>query len=426
MFNGVEKVEVIRVTGPKRLRGEVRAAGSKNAALPTMAAALLTDDQVVLHNVPEIKDVETMGQVLSCLGAEISSQGDTLVIQPAIRRVDASYELVKQMRASFYVAGPLLGRMRRAEVPLPGGCVIGSRPVDFHIQAFQRMGAKVKLEHGYMKAKASKLHGARIYLDPRFSSVGTTINILLAAVLALGETVIENAARDPEIVNLASFLKKMGARIAGEGTSTIQVEGVKKLSGCEHTVMSDRMEAGTFLIGAAATRGRVTVSHCEPETLTAVIEKLEAAGVSLRRGKDWVRAEAKGELNGVDVITAPYPGFPTDLQPPFVVLLVTSQGVGVVEETIHDSRFRYADELKRMGANIKRVDNSLVIQGPCSLMGAPVEASDLRAGAALILAGLAAEGESEISEVEHIHRGYEQFTHKLAELGVELQAEVCA
>lgn len=425
-LTGAKEMKTIRVHGETKLRGEVGVSGSKNAALPIMAGSLLTDSQVVLHNVPDIADVETMSSVLSSLGAQIEREGHTLVIEPAIHRVEAPYDLVKKMRASFYVAGPLLGRMKRAEVPLPGGCVIGSRPVDFHIQGFTQMGAKVRLEHGYMKARAGKLHGTKIYLDPRFNSVGTTINIVLAAVLANGTTVIENAARDPEIVDLVRFLRTMGARISGEGTSTLELEGVRSLKGCEYTVMSDRMEAGTFLVGAAATRGDVTTRGFNPETLSFVLEKLQAVGASIKTGRDWVSLRSRERLRAVDIITAPYPGFPTDLQPLFVVLQVTCEGTSLMEETIHDSRFRYADELKRMGARIRRADNTLVIEGPCKLLGAPVEASDLRAGAALILAGLCAQGVTEVAGAEHISRGYENLDQKLAQLGADIRQEVAA
>lgn len=409
------------VGGGRQLKGEVRVSGSKNSSLPVLAAALLTDDEVVVHGLPSIADVHTMLEVLQHLGCRVQWEKETIVIQPRIKRTEAPYELVKRMRASFYVSGPLLGRVKRAEVPLPGGCVIGSRPVDFHIQAFRQLGAKVKLEYGYMKAKAAKLHGARVYLDPRWCSVGTTINIILASVLCEGETTIENAARDPEILDLVSFLRKMGSDIRGETTSTLVVKGVKRLNGCEHHIIGDRIEAGTYLCAAAMTGGDVTVAHSPPEFMRTEIEKFREVGCEVEEKKEAIRLRRKGPLHSLDLITAPYPGFPTDLQPSFVSVLSKADGASVVEETIHDSRFRYVDELRRMGANVRRVDNTAVIKGVRKLLGAPVEASDLRAGAALVVAGLAAEGRTEVLCGEHIDRGYEDFEGKLRRLGADIE-----
>lgn len=414
--------ETLIIDGGTCLKGEVDISGAKNASLPIMAAALLGESESILHNVPQIEDVETMIDVLKSLGTEIHKEKNTLIIKPTIKKFKPPYESVKKMRASFYVAGPLLSRFHKAEIPLPGGCVIGSRPVDFHIAGFKSMGANVSLEHGYMKAVVEgKLKGAKIYLDPRWNSVGTTLNLTMAATLAEGETIIENAARDPEISDLIIFLNKMGAKIKGRGTNTLIIQGVKKLQGVEHSVFPDRIEAGTFLIAGAITKGEVTVNKINPELLTIVLSKLQAIGLSVKQSKNHITLKYQSSLKAIDIITAPYPGFPTDLQPLITALLTLAPGTSLVEETIHDSRFRYVDELKRMGADIMRVDNTAVVKGVEILTGAPVEASDLRAGAALVIAGLAAEGQTKVIGMKFVKRGYENFEEKLTSLGAKVK-----
>jgi len=408
-------MEKIIVRGGERLAGEVLVSGAKNASLSIMAASLLTKERVSLENVPNLTDVSVMSEMLQKLGAKVERRegGKMEIICNNITSYRAPYELVKRMRASFHVAGPLLSRFGQAEVPLPGGCVIGSRPVDLHIKGFKILGAEVEVEYGYMKAKVDRLQGNNIYLDPRWCSVGTTTNILIAATLAEGVTMIENAARDPEIADLANFLIKMGAEIKGAGTSTIEIKGVKELKGCSHRIVPDRIEAGTYLVAGAITKGDVSVE--------GVTQKLREAGCEIRKDINKVRVIADKDLYSVDITTAPYPGFPTDMQPSLVALMSRAEGVSVVEETIHDSRFRYVDELRRMGANIKMVDNTAVVKGVKKLTGAPVETTDLRAGAALVLAGLSAVGETEVSGIEHIDRGYERLEEKLTQLGAKIK-----
>lgn len=414
--------ETLIIDGGVRLKGEVDISGAKNASLPIMTAALLGESESILHNVPLIEDVETMIDVLKSLGTEIHKEGNTVIIKPTIKKFKPPYEAVKKMRASFYVAGPLLTRFHKAEVPLPGGCVIGSRPVDFHIAGFKSMGANVFLEHGYMNAVVDgKLKGTKIYLDPRWNSVGTTLNLTMAATLAEGETTIENAARDPEMSDLINFLNKMGAKIKGKGTNTLTIQGVKKMHGVEHSVIPDRIEAGTFLIAGAITKGEVTANKINPELLAIALSKLQTIGLSVKQSKNHITLKYQSSLKSTDIITAPYPGFPTDLQPLITTLLTTAQGTSLVEETIHDSRFRYVDELKRMGADIMRVDNTAVIKGVEILAGAPVESSDLRAGAALVIAGLAAEGQTRVIGMKFVRRGYEKFEEKLMSLGAKVK-----
>jgi len=417
------KMEKIIVRGGERLAGEVLVSGAKNASLSIMAASLLTKERVSLENVPNLTDVSVMSEMLQKLGAKVERRegGKMEIICNNITSYRAPYELVKRMRASFHVAGPLLSRFGQAEVPLPGGCVIGSRPVDLHIKGFKILGAEVEVEYGYMKAKVDRLQGNNIYLDPRWCSVGTTTNILIAATLAEGVTMIENAARDPEIADLANFLIKMGAEIKGAGTSTIEIKGVKELKGCSHRIVPDRIEAGTYLVAGAITKGDVSVEGLPAGYVETVTQKLREAGCEIRKDINKVRVIADKDLYSVDITTAPYPGFPTDMQPSLVALMSRAEGVSVVEETIHDSRFRYVDELRRMGANIKMVDNTAVVKGVKKLTGAPVETTDLRAGAALVLAGLSAVGETEVSGIEHIDRGYERLEEKLTQLGAKIK-----
>jgi len=428
-------VERIYVQGGRKLRGEVRLSGSKNASLPILAATLLAEDTCVIHNVPRIEDTRTMIEVLRALGAKVKFTDSGTVTVNASRLIThvAPYELVKRMRASFYVAGPLLARLHKAEVPLPGGCILGTRPVNFHTDAFQKLGARVLLAHGFMRAECRQLTGALIYLDPRWCSVGTTMNIVMAAAAAQGRTVVENAARDPEVQDFIKFLRKMGACIQGAGSSSLTIDGVRKLSGCEHTVISDRIEAGTLLMSAAATGGDVTVYPLEPVWLDQVLEALSGAGANVTRADNAVRVQRSGRMRAVDIATAPFPGFPTDLHPPFVAMISLAEGRSVIDERIYESRFAYVDELRRMGTDINVLGQTAVVRGVQKLTGAPVEAPDIRAGAALITAALAAEGESEISNIVVIDRGYESIEQKLAALGASIvrhdssgrQAQLC-
>lgn len=411
----------IVIEGGYKLKGVVTVSGAKNAVLAILPAALLADTPTVLENVPRLTDVTTMLEVLRFIGADVEQRKDSVKIQPRFKTYKAPYELMKKMRASFYIAGPLLARLGRAEVALPGGCVIGSRPVDFHIQGFQTMGATVNLEHGFMKAKAKKLKGVKHTLDPRWCSVGTTINLMMAAVLAHGLTVIENAAKDPEVVDLAHFLIKMGSEITGAGTHTIEVHGVRSLKGAVHRVIPDRIEAGTYLAAGAITAGEVTVDGVPCGFLESVLVKLKEMGCEIRRDISRMKVIGQQRFRAADLITAPYPGFPTDMQPSLVAILSKARGISVVEETIHDSRFRYVDELRRMGADVRMKDNMALIHGQDHLTGAPVEASDLRAGAALVLAGLCAEGKTEVYGTEYIERGYENLEAKLSKLGARIK-----
>lgn len=411
------------VTGGQPLRGELRISGSKNGSLPLLAAALLVPGETIIENVPRIRDVMTMLEMLRALGARWQWIG------PGQLRIDASelcstaapYDLVRAMRGSFYVAGALLGRMREAEVPLPGGCVIGSRPVDFHLAGFRALGAHIEDEHGIMRARATHLRGARIYLDPRYRSVGATINIILAACLAEGTTVIENASREPEVVACQEMLVRCGAKIQGIGAATVVVEGVKRLHGARVQAIPDRMEAGTFLVAGAITGGDVTVENVRPDHMHAVLEKLHEAGFVVHNKGTALRTVGSRRPKAVDISTAPYPGFPTDLQPNFGVLAAVAEGTSVIEETIFESRFNYVDELARMGANIRIVGRAAIIRGVERLYGAPVVATDIRAGSALVLAGLVAEGKTEVEGAEFLDRGYEDLVGKLRVLGAQVE-----
>ncbi|MDR7522163.1 MAG: UDP-N-acetylglucosamine 1-carboxyvinyltransferase [Armatimonadota bacterium] len=407
------------ITGGRRLRGAVRVAGGKNSSLAVIAAAALAADISVLENVPDCRDVATLVAILEALGARITRTAGRLTIdaRTLVGHV-APYDLCRTMRASFYAAGVLLGRMGKAQVPLPGGCSIGARPVDFHLRGFSTLGAKVVTEHGYMKASARRLRGAPFYV-PR-SSVGTTINLMMAASTARGTTVLQNAAREPEVVDCAVFLNLMGARIRGAGTDTITIEGVRALHGHTYTIIPDRLEAGTYLLAGAATGGDVLVEGMIPEHLTALLTKLAEAGVEVVRDTDGVRVRGGGELRAVDIDTAPYPGFSTDLHPQMAALLTTARGVSKIRETIFEARFAYTDELRRMGADITVDGDTVHVTGVPRLTGAPVEAPDIRGGAAVVIAALAAEGNTEISNLENIDRGYEGLERKLALLGARL------
>lgn len=408
------------IHGGKPLRGTVRISGGKNSSLAVITAACLAPAISVLDNVPHCRDVLTLQAILEALGARITlTDGRMTIDARGLTEHVAPYDLCRQMRASFYTAGLLLGRRGRAEVPLPGGCVIGSRPVDFHLRGFAAMGATVVTEHGYVKADAPHLAGTSFFV-PR-SSMGTTINLMLAATPAAGTTVLENAAREPEIVDTAVFLNLMGAKIKGAGTNTITIEGVRELHGASYAVIPDRLEAGTYLIAAAATGGDVLVEQMIPEHIGALLTKLEEAGAQVERTTDGVRVRAGARHRGVDVDTAPFPGFATDLHPPFGSLMALADGRSIIRETVFESRFGYVAELRRMGGDIRVDGDTAVITGVPYLTGAPVEALDLRAGAAVVIAALAAQGASVISGVEDIDRGYEKIDAKLAALGASVE-----
>ena len=411
------------IEGGKPLRGLVEISGAKNSALAIIvAAALATEGECVLDNIPQGSDIGTICLILQDLGVGVwFDEKERLHIQGStLNKYQASYDLVRKMRASFYSAGLLLARLGKAEVPLPGGCAIGSRPVDYHIRGFTQMGADVAIEHGYMKAEASKLQGTQIYVNR--ASVGTTINLMIAASLARETTTLENAAKEPEVVDLAIFLNGMGAKVRGAGTESIRIEGVESLRGIEYSIIPDRIEVGTFLFAAAITGGDILIKSVVAEHLRVPIVKLEEAGVMISRGDNELHVTAPNRLKPVDVETLPYPGFPTDLQQPLVAAMCLADGTSVVRETIFD-RFRYVDELRRMGADIKIEQGTAIIRGVPQLTGAPVEITDLRAGAALAIAALAAEGRTELYGVEILDRGYEFFERKLKKLGAIVYRE---
>lgn len=415
----------LKVTGGYTLEGETRPGGSKNAALPLLVAPLLCDQPCTLHKVPRIRDVDTIFAVMRALGVRIErlDAHSWIVDASNLNSVKAPHELVSQMRASFYVAGPLIARWHEAEVALPGGCSLGPRPVDFHLQAFQKLGAEVAVDHGYMRAQSKGLIGAHIELDSRYSSVGTTVNAMMAATLAKGTTTIEYAARDPEVVETASMLRAMGARISGDGTPVLTIEGVEKLHGCEWNVPPDRIETGTLLIAAVATQGDVVVRDTRAAELEALLAVLKSTGAELRKRNGTISLRMnRRPAAAPDIIrTAPYPGFPTDLQPLVAAMLATAEGVSTIEETIFTNRFLYVDELNRMGANIQVSNQTAVIRGVPVLSAAPVYGPDLRAGAALLVAALTAEGCTELSGCEHLERGYEDLDRKLVELGAFIE-----
>lgn len=405
----------IVIIGGHPLRGRVQVSGAKNAALPILASSLLGGDCVVT-NVPRVVDVETMCQLLSMLGATATSEGDRVTISvERLSSTEAPYDLVRKMRASVLVLGPLVARWGEATVSLPGGCAIGTRPVDLHLAGLTKLGAEVSVEHGYIRARAARLRGARIYLD--IPTVTGTENLMMAACLAEGTTIIENAAKEPEVVDLATCLAKRGAKITGAGTDLIMIEGVRELRGADHEVIPDRIEAGTYLIAGAMTGGELCVDRCEPKHLEAVIMKLREAGAEIAEEKETVRLKAHGRPRGVDVKTFTYPGFPTDMQAQMMALMCIAKGTSVITETIFESRFIHVPELCRMGADIKVEGNHAIVNGIERLTGAPVMASDLRASAGLVLAGLVADGETHVSRVYHLDRGYERIEAKLRALG---------
>jgi len=410
----------IVITGGIPLHGEVQVSGAKNSALPLLASTILGGERCVLTNVPRVVDVMTMGKLLRMLGASVVHEGNRAVVRAdVIHSTQAPYDLVKTMRASVLVLGPLLARWGEAIVSMPGGCAIGSRPVNLHLAGLAKLGAEVSIEHGYIRAKAKRLKGARIYCDT--TTVTGTENLMMAASLAQGTTVIENAAKEPEIVDLANFLVKRGARITGAGTDVITVEGVRELRGSDHEVIPDRIEAGTHLVAGAITKGSVTVNQCRPDHLEALLIKLREAGATVHIEKERVELSVEKRLKSVDIRTLPFPGFPTDMQAQMVALMTVSEGTSVITETVFESRFMHVEELWRMGADIKIEGNRAVVTGPTRLAGAPVMASDLRASAGLILAGLAAEGVTEVLRVYHLDRGYERIEEKLRGLGAKIE-----
>jgi len=415
-------MDEILIRGGKRLAGDVRISGAKNSALPILASTILGGGECVITNLPRVVDVLTMGKLLGILGATVSHEGNRAVIQVnAIESTEAPYDLVKTMRASVLVLGPLVARWGEAKVSLPGGCAIGSRPVNLHLAGLAKLGADISIEHGYITARAKRLRGERIYCDT--PTVTGTENLMMAATLAEGVTTLENAAKEPEIVDLAEFLVKRGARIRGAGTDEIVIEGVRELHGGDHDVIPDRIEAGTYLAAAAVTQGDVIATHCRPGHLEAVLMKLREVGADVEEGNDHVRLTMPDKLRGTDIRTLPFPGFPTDMQAQMVALLSLAEGTSVVTETVFESRFMHVEELRRMGANIRVEGNRLVVTGRKQLTGAPVMASDLRASAGLIVAGLAAEGVTQVQRVYHLDRGYERIEEKLGALGAEVQRQ---
>ena len=415
-------MEKLKVTGGCRLKGEVKASGAKNAALPILAASLLTADDLVLHNVPHLSDIRTMGKLLSGLGMTVERPSDTETVRlnaKSLTTLTAPYELVKTMRASIVTLGPMLARFGEARVSLPGGCAIGARPVDQHIKGLQTLGAEVVIDHGYVVAKAKRLKGAHIVTD--MVTVTGTENLLMAATLAEGTTVIENAAREPEVVDLANCLIAMGAKIRGAGTPVIEVEGVSELHGATHSVLPDRIETGSFLVAALMTRGDVTVTHAAPHTLDIVLEKLREAGATVQTGDDWIRVSIDKRPKAVSVRTVPHPGFPTDMQAQFMALDTIAEGTGRITETIFENRFMHVPELQRLGANITVDGHTAVVTGVEALSGANVMATDLRASASLVIAGLVAKGETIVDRIYHLDRGYDHMEVKLAALGAQIE-----
>ena len=409
-------MDKIVIEGGHRLEGAVTVSGAKNAALPVLVSSLLTEGWNTFHNVPDLRDVRTIKNLLAVLGAVVESDGTIVKVDASgLSSHEAPYELVRTMRASVLVLGPLLARLGRARVSLPGGCAIGARPINLHLKGLEELGATISLEHGYIEAKTRRLRGAEIYFD--LVTVTGTENLMMAAALAEGETTLRNAAREPEVVALAEALNQMGAKISGAGTPVITITGVKALAPTSLTIMPDRIEAGTFMVAAGVTGGDIKISGCDPNHLRAVIHKLQQTGMTIEQDGEGLRAAGRELISSVDVKTLPYPGFPTDMQGQFMVLMCLSNGLSVISETIFENRFIHVSERQRMGADITVSGNAAVVKGGGRLNGAPVMASDLRASASLILAGLAAEGITEVSRVYHIDRGYERIEEKLAQLG---------
>ncbi len=410
------------ITGGKPLEGTITVSGAKNAVLPIIAASLLCSEPIQLDDAPDLLDVHVMNQVISAMGASVERVGSTLKIHAReIDCIEAPYDLVSQMRASIFTMGPLLARKGHVRISHPGGCAIGSRPINWHLKGLEALGAEVVMDHGFLDVSTKGLKGARIYLD--YPSVGATENIMMAAAMAQGTTLIENAAQEPEIVDLATFLNEMGGKVRGAGTSIIHIEGVKEFHGTTHTVIPDRIEAGSFLLIVAATGGDVLVQNVIADHLKSLIAKMEEAGVRMVEEDDGIRISGNGVYNAVDIKTQVHPGFPTDLQAPFMAFLTRANGTGLITETVFENRFMHVDELKRMGADIKIEGRSAIVQGIQRLNAAPVTATDLRAGAALILAALTAEGTTGIRGIHHIDRGYENVEGKLSRLGANIVRE---
>ena len=414
-------MDKLRITGGRALEGEVAISGAKNAALPIMAATLLAPGVHRLRNVPRLRDTHTFARVLELLGARLSFEGSLMTIDTSeVASVEAPYELVKTMRASILVLGPLVARYGRADVSLPGGCAIGARPVNIHVAGLQALGADIVIDGGYIRARAGRLRGARLVLDT--VTVTGTENLMMAAALAEGETIIENAAREPEVVDLANFLIAMGARIRGAGTDKIVVDGVERLSGTTYEVLPDRIESGTYLVAGAITGGHVRIKNTRPDHLDAVLVKLQEAGAEIGVGESWVELNMHGRRpSAVDVRTAPYPAFPTDMQAQFAALNTVADGVGTIIETIFENRFMHMLEMRRLGAEIRLEGNTAIIRGVDRLKAAPVMATDLRASASLVLAGLVAQGRTEVERIYHIDRGYAAIEEKLAQLGAQIK-----
>ncbi|WP_079506356.1 UDP-N-acetylglucosamine 1-carboxyvinyltransferase [Mesobacillus jeotgali] len=415
-------MEKIIVRGGQRLSGSVKVEGAKNAVLPVIAATLLASDgKSVIRDVPTLSDVYTINEVLRSLNAVVEFENNTITVDASRElKIEAPFEYVRKMRASVLVMGSLLARNGRARVALPGGCAIGSRPIDQHLKGFEAMGATVKVGNGFIEAEAvDGLHGAKIYLD--FPSVGATENIMMAAVLAKGTTIIENVAKEPEIVDLANFLNKMGAQVKGAGTGTIKIEGVEVLFGADHNIIPDRIEAGTFMVASAITGGNVLVKGAVPEHLSSLVAKMEEMGVTIIEEEDGLRVIGPEKLKAVDIKTMPHPGFPTDMQSQMMALLLRAQGTSMITETVFENRFMHVEEFRRMNANIKIDGRSVIMNGPSDLQGAEVAATDLRAAASLILTGLVADGVTRVTELYHLDRGYVDFHHKLAALGADIE-----
>lgn len=418
-------MDKILVRGGRRLRGEVAVSGAKNAALPILVSSLLTSEPCVCHGVPDLLDIYTVLKLLGGLGVRVkrgdlqAASGEVTLQADQVPHLEAPYDLVKTMRASFLVLGPLLGRFGEARVSTPGGCAIGARPVNLHLKGLAEMGAEIDLVHGYVVAKAKRLRGAKIYLD--FPSVGATENLMMAAALAEGVTIIEDAAREPEVEDLAAVLNKMGAWVEGAGTDIVKIEGVKELHGVTHRIIPDRIEAGTYIVAAALTGGEVEVKGARPDHLDAFLLKLKETGAMLSTDRDKVKVVGKGRPVSVDLTTLPYPGFPTDLQAQMMVLMAVSNGVSVITENIFENRFMHALELNRMGADIRLEGNRAIVKGVERLSAAPVMATDLRASVSLVLAGLVSEGQTEITRVYHLDRGYAHVERKLSGLGADIE-----
>ena len=408
---------IVKKSAP--LRGTVKIDGAKNAVLPIIAATLLAEGKSVLKGVPNLRDVHVISDLLRHLGAEVTYEGTTLTVDASnITTCEAPYELVRKMRASFLVMGPLLARFNHTKISMPGGCAIGTRPIDLHLKGFKSLGAEVEMDHGFVEAKTEKLTGNKLYLD--FPSVGATENIMMAAALAEGTTIIENAAEEPEIVDLANFLNEMGANVKGAGTNTIKIKGVESLKGAEHTVIPDRIEAATYMVAAAMTKGDITVENVLMEHLKPIIAKLRETGCEIIEMENAVRVIGPEVLKPIDIKTLPHPGFPTDVQAQFMAMLTIANGTAVVIETVFENRFMHVGELGRMGANIKIDGRIAIVEGVNNLTGCQVKATDLRAGAAMILAGLVASGQTEIGAIYHIDRGYTNIEDKFRKLGAEI------